>query len=203
MTNQFLINLRLFACITITILYGCNEISDKKNIELIEKNNQSNLNKELKKGTTSPLVRLNLKPIDKLNSKTLRIWKYPGGGSAVRQILEFNDSILTYYSYVINGYENRPRLSKFNFIKHINEKEIKEELELIISDSGFMKTKNSNKYCEEIWDCSDSYLIEFTNGKETMKFSMNEDIENCDNKQVENSKKIYKIVNQIINKYSS
>jgi len=201
---------KLIALLLISGLFGCNSISEKKKIEITEKselsekekgeNEEWNFKTYLDNAIEYPLKKLNRKPISELKSETLRIWKFPGGGAVFEQMLEFKkaNSELTFHSYLIEEYEKENKLSKLNFTKRINERGIISELKSIISDSEFIKTEDSEKYCEPFLGCADVYLVEFTNGNKTNKFIINHNIEKCDNKKAKNSKKIFKIMNEII-----
>jgi len=201
---------KLIALLLISVLLGCNSISENKKIEITEKselsekekgeNEEWNFKTYLDNAIEYPLKKLNRKPISELKSETLRIWKFPGGGAVFEQMLEFKkaNSELTFHSYLIEEYEKENKLSKLNFTKRINERGIISELKSIISDSEFIKTEDSEKYCEPFLGCADVYLVEFTNGNKTNKFIINHNIEKCDNKKAKNSKKIFKIMNEII-----
>ena len=203
---------RLIALLLISVLFGCNSISENKKIEITVKseltekekgeNEEWNFKTYLEKAIEYPLKKLNRKPISELKSETLRIWRFPGGGAVFEQMLEFKkaNSELTFHSYLIEDFENEKenQLSELNFSKRINEKGIISELKSIISDSDFIETEDSEKYCEPFWGCADVYLVEFTNGNETNKFIINHNVEKCDNKKAENSKKIFEIINDII-----
>ena len=201
---------RLIALLLILLIFGCNSISEKKKSEITEKselnekekgdNDEWNFKEYLDKEIEYPLKKLNRKSISELKSETLRIWRFPGGGAVFEQMLEFNktNSELTFHSYLIEEFEKENQLSKLNFSKKINEKGIISELKSIISDSEFIEAQDSEKYCEPFWGCADVYLVEFTNGNKTTKFIINHNIEKCDNKKAENSKKIFKIMNEII-----
>jgi len=201
---------KLIALLLISVLLGCNSISENKKIEITEKselsekekgeNEEWNFKTHLDKAIEYPLKKLNRKPISESKSETLRIWRFPGGGAVFEQMLEFKkaNSELTFHSYLIEEYEKENKLSKLNFTKRINERGIISELKSIISDSEFIKTEDSEKYCEPFLGCADVYLVEFTNGNKTNKFIINHNIEKCDNKKAKNSKKIFKIMNEII-----
>ncbi|WP_130287498.1 hypothetical protein [Aquimarina brevivitae] len=203
---------RLISVLLILMIFGCNSISEKKKSEINERselkekvkeeNEEWNFKKHLDNEIEYPLKKLNRKPISELKSETLRIWRFPGGGAVFEQMLEFNksNSELTFHSYLIEDfeYEKENQLSKLNFSKKISEKRIISELKSIISDSEFIETEDSEKYCEPFLGCADVYLVEFTNGNKTNKFIINHNFEKCDNKKADNSKKIFKIMNEII-----
>ena len=201
---------RIIPLLLILVLFGCNSISENKKSEITEKsrlnekntgeNEEWNFKEYLTKEIKYPLKKLNRKPISELKSETLRIWRFPGGGAAFEQMLEFkkSNSKLTFHSYLLEEYEKEKELSKLNFSKVIKEKGFISVLESVISDSNFIKTEDSEKYCEPFWGCADVYFVEFTNGKKTNKFIINHNVEKCDNKKAENSKKIFKIMNEII-----
>jgi hypothetical protein len=203
---------RLIALLLILMIFGCNSVSEKKKSEITEKselnerdngeNDEWNFKEYLEKEIEYPLKKLNRESISELKSETLRIWRFPGGGAVFEQMLEFKktNSELTFHSYLIEEFEKEKenQLSELNFSKRINEKGIISELKSIISDSEFIETEDSEKYCEPFWGCADVYLVEFTNGKKTNKFIINHNIEKCDNEKAENSKKIFKIMNKII-----
>jgi len=205
---------KLITILIISLIFGCKNIPENKKTELIEKfelskkiiesKEELDFKKYLDKEIQYPLKKLNLKPITDLNSKILRIWRFPGGGAAFEQMLEFknSDSELTFHSYLLEEFKNEVELSELNFSKKINEQGIIKELKSIISDSNFIETEDSEKYCEPFWGCADLYYVEFTNGESVGKFIINHNIEKCNNKKAENSKEIYKIMNIIIKKYS-
>ena len=201
---------RLIIFLLISVVFGCESTLNSKRVELIE-------NSELKEKAIEeikewdfkeyidaeiqyPLKKLNLKPITQLKSETLRIWKFPGGGSAFEQMLEFHEltSELTFHTYLTEEFEDEKEFSEFSFSKSIKDKEIISELKSIISEPNFIKTEDSGSYCKPFLGCGDSYFVEFTNGKEIGRFSIDFKIEECDNIKAKNSKKILQIMTEII-----
>ena len=191
---------KLIPFIILILIFGCKNSSENKT-EIVK---ELDFNKHLTDQINYPLKKLNLKPITELKSKTLRIWKFPGGGAAFEQMIEFNKakSELIFHSYLLEEYENYAELSKLNFSKIVNDAKLKNELNSVISNSDFINTKNSDEYCKPFIGCAELFLIEFTDGKIITKFTISHDIEKCVNPKAENAKRIFKIVNQILNKYS-
>ncbi|MBJ2172745.1 hypothetical protein JBL43_00755 [Aureibaculum sp. A20] len=205
---------KLIAILLIFLIFGCKNISNNNKAELTEKPELTEKSPEqtekwdfkhyLTKEIQYPLEKMNRKSISELDTGTLRVWRFPGGGAAFEQMLEFKESNseLTFHSYVDEKYETEIELAELNFSETIVDKGIKEKLKAIISDPNFINTEDSEKYCEPSWSCSDVYFIQYTNGKEIGQFVVNHNIEGCDNNNVENSKNIFKIMNKVVKKYS-
>jgi len=168
------------------------EIVSEKNIESQEPNFENHLE--------FPIKKLNLKSIEKSKYENLRIWKFPGGGAIFEQMLEYKkeSSELTLHSYLIEKYKDKENFSHLNYSKKIENKFFTNELVSIIKNPEFILSKNVEEYCGMFLGCADFYLVEFTNGKKTIKFTINENIANCDNPKAENLKRIYNLMNKII-----
>jgi hypothetical protein len=112
---------KLILILILVTISGCKNTSENKQSEFIE---DSDFEKSMSEQFDYGLKKMNLKPISEVKSKTIRIWKFPGGGAAFEQMIEFNKSTseLIFYSYLLKEYENKSELSGLNFTKIISDK---------------------------------------------------------------------------------
>tara|TARA_R110001606_G_C15157764_1_gene626623 strand:+ start:69 stop:644 length:576 start_codon:yes stop_codon:yes gene_type:complete len=180
----------------ILILIGCKNVSEKNKTELFKNSGLKN---------ESQIIREFSKPISELNSKTLRIWKFLGGGAIFGQVLEFKESnsTLIFHSYLLENFADKNEFFHLNFSKNIKEKEFIEEIKSIINNSNFMTSEDSRNYCEPFFSCSDTHIIEYTNGENILKFIIEDDIEECEDKRAILSKRLFKLMTQINQKIES
>ena len=86
--------MKIFTLSILLILFACKNNKDENQNEFNKQKENSKielrLKNELIKNQNFALKKLKLKPISKLNSKTLRIWRFPGGGAIFEEIYELN-----------------------------------------------------------------------------------------------------------------
>lgn len=178
----------------ILALFGCKNFTKKNKPELFDfydLKEKKLINKEFKK------------PISELKFPTLRIWKFLGGGAVFGQVLEFKESSssLVFYSYLLDDFKEKNEFIHLNFSKKILEKVFIKEIKSIISDPNFINSEDSRNYCKPIIGCSDTHIIEYKNGDTLLKFFIDDNIQECDNKKAIISKKLFKIMTQITQKF--
>ncbi|UII20563.1 hypothetical protein [Fulvivirga ligni] len=190
------------------VILGCSDSpnDDKPNTEVRSEPNKSdeisdwNFKEYLSKQISYPLETLKLKRISQLNSETLRVWRFPGGGAAFEQLLEYNkqDSELNFHSYVLEDFKDIGELKDLNYTKVIKDNLLIDNLKSIVSKFDLLKTQDSEQYCEGVLGCADVYLVEYTNGEQTNKFIINHNIEECDVLKAEGLKKIFVIMQRVM-----
>ena len=203
--------MKIFTLSILLILFACKNNKDENQNEFNKQKENSKielrLKNELIKNQNFALKKLNLKPISKLNSKTLRIWRFPGGGAIFEEIYELNidEKELKLYSYLtkdVNAIESK-ELSKLEYQKVIENKELVEKLIKFSDEKSLLKFKNSEEYCENYFGCGDSFLVEYKNLSEQNTFSLNNGIKKCSNKNTEKPKELLYIIEKTISEYSN
>ncbi|NIK93606.1 hypothetical protein GZ212_15705 [Mangrovimonas sp. CR14] len=189
---------KIIQYIVFTICIGCLNNSSDFHTSQFEAT-KTNVNKYLLNEIQYPLHKLNLMPISKLSTNTIRIWKFPGAGAAYEEMVEYNidTSHLRLFSYLIKEMEEEENLSNLNFTKKINDQKIKNELRKVIESINFDKIKDSDKYCKSSLGCSDIFLFQHTNGKRITNFTILPDIINCNNPESATHKEILKTAAKI------
>lgn len=184
-----------------------NKVENKINAEKEISKNELLLKNLLIKKQKSILKKLNLNDISKLNSKTLRIWRFPGGGAVFQEIYDLNidKKELKLYSSLIenvNSIESK-KLLKLEYQKVIENKELTENLIKFLKEKSILKFKNIEDYCENHLGCGDSFLIEYKDNFGQNTFSIDEGIKKCQNENSESPKQLLELIENIVLEYGN
>lgn len=197
--------------ITLMILilfFSCNQRKDedKLNFKKNTTKEDSLIQKIFENEKHYALSKLKLKPLKELKNKTLRIWRFPGGGAIFAELYELNidKSELKFYSYLIreinkNETEN---LSELEFERNIKDEKIINDLIKITNQNSFLNIAKYNEYCKKTIACGDSYYVEFTNLETNKFFKINNDIKKCNNENLQKLKNFYSIIETLTKKHS-
>ncbi|WP_298121194.1 hypothetical protein [Flavobacterium sp.] len=203
--------MKVFILLIFFLLLSCNNYKSENQIEIntekeISKNELLFKNWLIKKQKTI-LKKLNLNDISKLNSKTLRIWRFPGGGAVFQEIYELNidkEELKLYSSLIenVNSIETK-ELSKLEYQKVIKNKELTENLIKFSKEKSILKFKNIEEYCKNHLGCGDSFLIEYKDNLERNTFSIDEGIKKCQNKNTESPKQLLELIEKMVFEYGN
>ena len=203
--------MKVFIPLIFFLFFSCKNNNAENQIEI---NTQKEISKNelflrdlLIKNQKTILKKLNLNDISKLNSKTLRIWRFPGGGAIFQEIYDLNidKKELKLYSYLIenvNSLESKES-SKLEYQKVIENKELTENLIKFLNKKSILEFKNIEDYCEDNFGCGDSFLVKYKDNFGQNTFSINEGIKKCLNKNTESPKQFLSLIEKTVSEYGN
>ena len=200
----------IYFFLSIILLSNCNKKNEINKLDSIKETKKNiTLYNILVKSKQFPESRLNLEPLNKIDSNILRIWRFPSGGSGFVELYEadIHKQELTQYSSLSHNFSKQEReiqnLSEVEFVNKIKNKKLLHEISELTYDNSLLKIMNSNNYCKGKPGCRDAYLVEYKKDNFINTFEIDSSIKECNSEKSMKIKYLYSLIEKIVEEYGN